>query len=210
MEYYNGVRLSPFAQSHWTDNMSQREIIDALIGKGSAYKYLEMLSYESFQGYHFIPVDRKVFVERSEEMDLYLKYDIGATLLIMINLEKEDNVIPYSPKEVGSLIRMGEGLIAVDVLLKEVQKMNLNNAQIHELERLLNKVNRSLNIKLPDVRLPSDEEKYEAIKHLTMADLKKHPRKYYNTFLEDMLIAGTPANMTIKQFNEFAGKVLTP
>lgn len=208
MKYYNGVRLSPFSEKHWTDGLSQPEIINILLENGAAYKYLEMLSYDSFKDGYFSPVDRQVFLYRSEELDSYLKYDIGAALVLMVRLPEQKDVIAYSPKDVGSLILPGDGLITADVLMQTTRKMSLNNAQVHELEHLLGIIGRSLGISLPPVPLPTDEEKYEAIKHLTLADLTKHPRKHYKIFIEKMLRDGTPAKMNIKEFHEFANNVL--
>lgn len=208
MQFVNGVRISPFSQPHWTDGLEQPEIISELVSNGSAKKYLDTLSRESAMRDHFSPIDRRVFLGRKEEIDDYLHYDLGAAMVLTVVLPQRDDVIEYSYNEVGSLIRAGDGIISLDVLLEESKKMTLNNAQIHELERLLNKKGMSLEIDLPVVSLPTEEEKYRAISHLSFSDIQKHPRRYYNTFVQDMLIAGTPVTMKAKEFKEFAEKVL--
>lgn len=208
MQFVNGVRTSPFSQPHWTDGLEQPEIISELVSNGSAKKYLDVLSRESAMADHFSPIDRGIFLDRKEEIDDYLHYDLGAAMVLMVVLPKRDDVIEYSYNEVGSLIRAGDGIISSDVLLEESEKMTLNNAQLHELERLLNKKGRSLDIDLPVVPLPTEEEQYRAISHLSFSDIQKYPRRYYNIFVQDMLIAGTPVSMKAKEFKEFAKKVL--
>lgn len=216
MHYINGMRQSPFPQSHWTDGLEQNEIVKTLIDNGSALRYLERLSREAIKTDHLTAIDRTVFLEKVESLDEYLKFDGGASLIIMILLEKDKKVIPYTNKEVGALIRFNhrwpnvEGIFHVDVLMEAVKKMTLNPAQLSELERLLNKIDRTLGFDLPEIPLPTEQEKYEAIQHLTYRDIEKKPRRFYEIFKADMLANGTPVTMKAKQFREYAEKVLKP
>jgi hypothetical protein len=213
MHFINGIRQSPFPNGHWTDGLSQNEVIHTLISNGSALDYLKELTHESAQEDHFTAISRSVFLENDGRLDDYLKYDLGASMLLFLRLgEYSKEVISFEPKETGSLLRhwKDEGIIHADVLVEEAGKMDLNPAQIVEMEKLLNKIGRSLNITLPVVPEPTEEEKYQAIEHLTFADIQKHPRRYYDRFFNDMLVSGTPVTMNAKQFREYAEKVLKP
>lgn len=216
MHYINGVRQSPFPYDHWTDGLSQQQIVANLIETGAAFKYLEMLAKESVEKNHFRAVNRTVFWENHARLDDYLPYDSGTTLVLWIHALKLPKTIAFAAGEVGSLIRFNhfdsedEGVIPVNVLLEESSKMELNEAQIDELERLLKKVGLSTGFPVPAVPEATETEKVEVLRRYGFDYITKKPRRSYNEFTREMLIAGTPVKMTYKEFHEYAKKVLNP
>lgn len=216
MHYINGVRQSPFPHGHWTDKLSQQQIVDNLITTGAAFKYVEMLAKESVEKDHFRAVNRSVFWENHERLDDYLPYDPGTTLVLWIHLLKQPDIIAFKAEEVGSLIRFNhfdredDGVIPVNVLWEETRKMELNNTQINELERLLGKAGRSVGFPLPPIPEATEAQKLAVLSRYGLDYLAKKPRRSYNEFVREMLIAGTPVNITYKELHEYAEKTLKP
>lgn len=216
MEYVNGIRISPFPNGHWTDGLSQHEIVRVLFENGAGFKYVEMLSKELVHENYFGAVNRSLFWNEHERLDDYLVYDSGTTLVLWIHLMNHPDLITFKADEVGSLIRFDhydkndEGVIPVNVLWDETRNMELNPAQLHELEKLLNKAGRSLGIELLPVPEATEQEKFDLVSRYGLDYIKKKPRRSYVEFLNDMLIAGTPVSIEYKEFHKYAEKVLNP
>lgn len=216
MHYINGVRQSPFPHGHWTDGLSQQQIVANLIETGAAFKYVEMLAKESMEKDHLRAVNRSVFWENHARLDDYLPYDSGTTLVLWIYVLKQPKLITFQAGEVGSLIRFNhfdpedDGVIPVDVLLEESSKMELNNAQINELAMLLNKVGYPVDFPVPSVPEATEAEKIAVLNRYGLDYIAKKPRRSHNEFMREMLTAGTPVSMTYKEFHEYAQKVLKP
>lgn len=216
MHYINGVRQSPFSDPHWTDGLSQKAILDTMLSNGMALGYLKTLTQKSMQGDYFKAITRDVFLEQIGSLDPYLEHDYGTAMILMIRLPEFGGAISFLNKEVGSLIRFDnrysndEAIICRDTLLEEISTIEINAAQTVELDMLLRKVGMGLPGPLPEIPAATEQEKYETIKHLTYRDIEKKPRRFYEIFKADMLAKGTPVNMTVKQFHEYAQKVLKP
>lgn len=216
MHYINGVRQSPFPNGHWTDGLDQFEIAATLRDSGAGFKYLEMLAKEAVEKDHFRAVNRSVFWSNEARLDDYLPYDSGTTLLLWSYMMKQTGIIAFKSGEVGSLIRFDhfdphdDGVIPVNVLWEETRNMELNNAQINELERLLIKAGRSVGFPVPPVPEATESEKIAVLSRYGLDYIEKKPRRSYNEFVREMLIAGTPVSMTYKEFHEYAKKVLNP
>lgn len=219
MHFINGVRQSPFPNGHWTDGLSQHEITDTLMTNGKADEYLEYLSHEASQCNYFNAVTNAVFYDENnlKLLDDYVIYDIAVAMFVRMHLVDKKDAIEYQNKEVGALIRFDNrvlhdsGIIHPEVLIEQTRNMDLNSAQIVELEMLLNKVDRSLNIRMPIIPEPTDEELRSELERLyTWKAIQAKPRKFYNDFKLALLVLGIPTKMNSKELLQYAEKVFNP
>lgn len=190
----------------------EQTAIDKVIANGSAYKALEenLKAYEKVD--HFQAWPRMGFYSVFGKLNPQFRYQLSEAL--MENLEEKGIAIKFKRKEVGSLIRYTggsfDGCILTDYLLSASSKMKLDNAQINELERLLNKVNRSLEVDLPVIPQPTEKEKQDAILELALEVIRSKPLHFHQKYLDQLASKGTPVNLSKTAFHDLAEKVLTP
>lgn len=182
-----------------------------------ALDFLENLMVQHTMKDHLIAIGRKTFMRHAAEIDAYFERDIGRALALERHLRNSPKVILYQKHEVGSLIRFessavgsADGMALVDYLVKVPMLMNLNDAQIIELEFLLNKTGKTLGIELPAAQPATDEEKVTALARLglPLASIYAKPRPSYEKFMEMMKANGTPVNMSPKEFVAFVKSLL--
>jgi hypothetical protein len=199
----------------WKNGLTQRQVCETLMNNGQALEFLGKLMEDATKDDHLVAVGRRVFVEHAAELDPSFVGDLGTALVLEVYLRESDKVIVYKNKEVGSLIRFdtnvpsAEGMALVEYLLKLPSRMNLNPAQLHELESLLNKAGESLGIDLPDVRPPSVEEQEAAVRQIILSEMKAKPQHFHQRYNDSMKLAGTPVTMTQKEFFQFTEDTLT-
>jgi hypothetical protein len=182
-----------------------------------ALAFLENLMVKHTRADHLIAIGRKVFMRHAAEIDASFERDIGRALVLERYLRNSPKVILYQKHEVGSLIRFessavgsADGMALVDYLVKVPSLMSLNNAQILELESLLNKAGKTLGIQLPAARVATDEEKIAALDELglPLPSIYTKPRPSYEKFMEILKAKGTPVTMTPKEFAAFVKSLL--
>lgn len=182
------------------------------MSNGRALGFLEKLMEDSTEEDHLVAIGRKVYMDRAPELDPSFADDIGTALVLETYLRDSEKVVVYRKREVGSLIRFESGtpgtvesMALVDYLHRIPSMMTLNNAQIVELELLLNKAGRTLGIDLPDVRPATEEEKLEALTELglPLATIQAKPRYSHAKFMDMMKAKGIPVAMTPKEFVAF-------
>lgn len=189
----------------------QREkIVSEIITEGNIYAALanSMQRYE--RGDHFSPWHVSTSYPLESKWSSYFSLDYALQKLLLDELHARGEIIFYNRKDVGALIRFKGGnfpsAILTDYLISATNKMNLDNAQINEVERLLNKVNRSLNIALPDVHKPNDAQMQEVLRNLMLEVIQSKPKHFYQRYLDALSAQGTPVEMTSKEFHSFAEK----
>lgn len=182
-----------------------------------ALTFLENLMAQYTREDHLVAVSRKVFMRHVGEINESFARDIGRALALERHLRNSPAVILYQKHEVGSLMRFetgavgsADGMALLDYLLTVPALMTLNNAQLNELESLLNKAGKSLGIELPTVSAATDAEKIAALAELGLPLLAIYakPRPSYEKFREILKTKGTPANMTPKEFVAFVKSLL--
>lgn len=196
---------------------AQSQFCDALIADGSAYDFIGMVMEETMKEDHLPAITREVYLNHAPKLHQRLSYDHGTALILLILLEDSERVIHYEKKEVGALIRFpkgatgnARGIALIDTLYKLPSLLNLNDAQILELEALLNKKGQSLNIDLPVLRSATDDEQEKGLFALALSVLEAKPKVSYQTYVDQMKAAGTPVTMTQKEFLAFAKEKLRP
>jgi hypothetical protein len=117
----------------------------------------------------------------------------GESLPILIELGTASNV---------------EGIALVDYLHKIPSMMTLNEAQIVELEQLLNKAGDTLGMSVPFVPPATEEEKVAVLQKLALSVLQTKPKVHYQKYLDMMKAAGKPVTMTQQEFLQFAQQTL--
>lgn len=179
---------------------------------GSALGLLGNLMARSAKDDHLVAIGRKAYMDHAPELDPSLEHDIGTALVLEAYLRKSKKVVVYQKREVGSLIRFesgtvgtADGMALVDYLIKVPSMMTLNNAQIVELELLLNKAGETLGIDLPDVCAATEEEKVATLEELELPleSILAKPRAPHAKFIDMMKAKGIPVMMTPKEFIEF-------
>lgn len=196
----------------WKDGLTQRQVCETLMDNGRALGLLGKLMAYSTKDDHLVAIGRKVYMDHAPELDPSLEQDIGTSLVLETYLRKSEKVVLYQKREVGSLIRFGSGTVGtadgmalVDYLRRIPSMMTLNNAQVVELESLLNKAGQTLGIDLPDVRPATEEEKLATLEELALPleSIQAKPRASHTKFLDLMKAKGTPVIMTPKEFTAF-------
>lgn len=196
-----------------TLTQQQQNSIDKVIKDGSASKALvsRLQDYEK-DGY-LEAWPRIGSYGIFSRLNLGFSNDYRLVEALMEALEERGIVIKYKRKEVGSLIRYRhgsfDGFIPVDYLISVTSTMNLDNAQINELERLLNKVGRSLDTDLPSVPQPTNQEMEEAMKTMVLDVIKSKPMHFYQRYVDLLAAQGTPISINKKDFHAFAEKIFS-
>lgn len=182
-----------------------------------ALALLENLMVQHTRADHLIAISRKAFMRHVTEIDSSFSREIGRALILERQLRNSPEVILYQKHEVGSLIRFessavgsADGMALIDYLFKVPTLMRLNNAQIRELESLLQKAGKTLGIDLPTVRDATDADKAAALAELDvpLSSIYAKPRPAYEKFREIMKIKGTPVTMTPKEFVAFVKSLM--
>jgi hypothetical protein len=197
---------------NWKDGLTQNQVCETLMGNGRALAFLAKLMEDSTKEDHVAAIGRKVYMERVPELDSSFAENIGTALVLETYLRDSAKVVVYRKREVGSLIRFEsgtpgtvEGMALVDYLHRIPSMMDLNNAQIVELEFLLNRAGETLGIDLPVVRAATEEEKTATLRELglPLASIQAKPRYSHAKFMDMMKAKGTPVTMTPKEFVAF-------
>jgi hypothetical protein len=201
----------------WKDGLTQGQICKTLMSNGQALAFLEKLMEYSTKQDHLVAIGRKAYMDHAPELEPSFAESIGTALVLETYLRASDKVVVYQKREVGSLIRFEsgtagtiDGMALVDYLVKVPAMMNLNNAQIVELEFLLNKAGVTLGIDLPDVRPATEEEKLAALTELELplTSIQAKPRASHAKFMDMMKAKGIPVSMTPKEFAAFVNSHL--
>ena len=192
----------------------RQKIIAGIIADGSIYRGLEDSMQKREQDGYFLPWHVNTAYRIVSKWGTHFDRDYSLQKRILDELQERNEIIFYNRKDVGALIRFKGGnypsCILVDYLIAATNKMNLDNAQINELERLLNKANRTLGVTLPPVPKPTDAEMQDALRHLMLEVIKSKPKHFHQRYLDALSAQGSPVEMNSKDFHEFAEKTLTP
>lgn len=197
-----------------TLTVQQKKIIEGIINDGSIYRGLESSMKARERDGYLLPWHTQTAYNFSSLFagDFMRDYSLRKTILEV--LEERGELIFYNRKEVGSLIRYNggsyQGCILADYLISATSTMNLDNAQINELERLLNKAKKSLNITLPVVPKPTDQDMQNMLISLALEVIKSKPKHFHQRYLDNLSAQGTPSDIGYKEFHSFAEKVFTP
>lgn len=193
-------------------------IHEELKASGKDLEFLGKLMTDSTKDGFFLAIDRRVFMDHAHELHPSFADDLGDALIAEVYLRESEHVVVFPKKEVGSLFVFTPGTVGtieaialVDYLLKIPSMMSLNNAQIVELELLLNKAGKSLGIPMPHVRPATYEEMVAGLHKigLTLESLRAKPRAFYNRFVDVMKAEGIPVSMKSKEFLPFAEEALS-
>lgn len=182
-----------------------------------ALAFLENLMVRHTRKDHLLAVGRKAFMRHAAGLDASFSREIGRALILERYLRNSPEVVKYQKHEVGSLIRFessavgsADGMAPIGYLLKVPALMSLNNAQLRELELILQKAGKTLGVELPTVPAATDAEKAAALDELglPLPSIYAKPRPAYEKFREIMKVKGTPVNMTPKEFVAFVKSLL--
>lgn len=128
------------------------------------------------------------------------------------NIVAHGEGVTFGRKDVGALFRYNLGhhtsFVTVEYLIALPQRMTLNEAQLHEVEHLLNKADRTLGIALPPLPAPKDDEMREALFGLFMDEISERPKFFYQNFVDAMARKGTPVDVVNKDFQSFVTNLL--
>lgn len=191
----------------------QKQIIDGIIKDGSIYRALESSMKDRERDGYFAPWHWQTSYRINSKLENEFARDYSLRKTIIEVLKERGEIIFYNRKDVGALIRFNGGnfqsCILTDYLVSTTSTMNLDNAQINELERLLNKANRSLNISLPPVPAPTDQEMEDTLLEMALETIRSKPQHFHQKYLDSLAARGTPvAALNKKDFHIFAEKIL--
>lgn len=183
------------------------------MSNGKALAFLDELMRKNTYDDHLVALTRKVYMANVPDLDPSFATDIGTALVLESYLRSSGRVIIYRKAEVGSLMRFTDSAIAgtteaiapIAYLAEIPSMMDLNNAQIVELELLLNKTGKTLGIDLPIVRPATEDEKVATLEELNLplASIHAKPRASHAKFMDMLKAKGTPVSMTPKEFLAF-------
>lgn len=132
----------------------------------------------------------------------------------VMNILVRDKAVVIAPrKDIGTLFTSPyshEVCIPVELIYKVEQSVVLTPVQLHEVERLLNLADLSLNINLPTLPQAGDAEIREAMLELAREIILSKPRAYRPKFLEKMKLKGYPVTANEAAFKDMAKKFLQP
>lgn len=198
---------------NWKDGLTQNQVCETLMNNGKALTFLDELMNKSANDDHLVAISRKVYMANVPDLDSSFATDIGTALILESHLRSSREVVVYRKTEVGSLMRFTDAAIAgtteaiasIAYIAQIPSMMDLNNAQVVELEMLLNKAGKTLGIDLPVVRPATEDEKIAALEELDLplASIHAKPRASHAKFTDIMKAKGTPAKMTPKEFVAF-------
>lgn len=128
--------------------------------------------------------------------------------------EKKLIVTVDKKEEVGTLFVLVDSyhnnFVTVD-LMKEVAKdATLNPAQLHELERMLNKAGETLDIDLPPLPTVTEADMREAMIEVAREILMKKPRVSRDEFIKKISRKGFPIKLKEAEFKEAMDRFLVP
>lgn len=128
------------------------------------------------------------------------------------NIVAHGEGVTFGRKDVGALFRYNQGhhtsFVTVDYLLALPQRMNLTEVQLHEVEHLLHKVDRTLGITLPPLPAANNEDMKEALFALFMDEISDRPKFFYQNFIDAMARKGTTVDVANKDFQSFVAGLL--
>lgn len=132
----------------------------------------------------------------------------------MINFMVENKLVIWvENKEVGALFhkRMYSQFFIPVALLKKIAENNiLKPAQMHELERLLNKADETLGVDLPTLPVADDNELQKALMEMSRDIILAKPRAYRQKFLDQLTLNGSPTKMNEAEFKAAVERLMTP
>lgn len=133
-----------------------------------------------------------------------LKNNTYIAISTMINFMVENKLaIWVDNKEIGTLFnkrRYSQCFIPVALLKKIASNQVLKPAQMHELERLLNKAEETMGVDLPPLPVANDQDLEKALIQLSREIILSKPRAYRQKFLDQLMLNGTPTTMNEAQF----------
>lgn len=122
--------------------------------------------------------------------------------------------VEFSRKDVGALFHYERGnyksFITTEYLMKLAQTRNLNDAQLHEVEHLLNKAGRSLGMNLAPVPTATEADLKEALFTLILNEIEGRPKYFHQNFLDTLAQKGIPVDMKNADFHKFVQDNLKP
>lgn len=128
------------------------------------------------------------------------------------NIVSHGEGVDFGRKEVGALFRYRDGnytsFVTTDYLMKLPQRMNLNAAQLHEIEHLLNKAERSLGYDISPLQAAQEDDMKEALFAMLLDAIEAHPKIFHQKFLDAMARKGTPVAVANKDFKTFVQGLL--
>lgn len=128
------------------------------------------------------------------------------------NIVSHGEGVDFGRKEVGALFRYRDGnytsFVTTEYLMKLPQRMNLTDAQLHEVERLLNKAETSLGYDLAPLPAAKDDDMKEALFALLLDAIEDHPKIYHQKFLDSMARKGAPVKVATKDFKALVQSLL--
>lgn len=199
-----------------TSQNQQTALVQSAIDDGRGLDLFQEMMEESNQQDHFTVIDSCYFSARTADFGSEFLYNSANGILLYLKITEMDDVITYTKKEVGSLIRFdgggadSEGMIQADYLKAEALKMALGDAQIIELEYLLNKVGKTSGLSVPSMPLPTEEEMREVVFELALEAMKAKPKHFHQKFLDRMKAKGKPSSISYKDFPEYITQELSP
>jgi hypothetical protein len=201
--------------TEWHTELTEEQICDTLMNNGKVWTFMEQLMNQTTHDGYITAIDRDYFLSSLPMLDRLFLFPIKASTLIENELKRSEKTVVYQKKEVGSLMRFEkgrsphtEGIALVDYLLN-LPLAHLSDAQIHELEFLLNRAGTTLGITLPILPPVTEHDKQLALEELAVTTLKDKPTYFYQRFIKMMKASGTPVTMTQKEFLKFAEDTLT-
>lgn len=199
-----------------TSQNQQTALVQSAIDDGRGLNLFQEMMEESNQQDHFTVIDSCYFSARTADFGSEFLSNTANGILLYLKISEFDDVITYTKKEVGSLIRFdggapdSEGMIRADYLETAAAKMSLNDAQIVELEYLLNKVGKTLGTTIPSVPLPTEEEMRAVLFELALEAMKSKPKHFHQKFLDRMKAKGKPSSISYKEFPIYLTQELSP
>lgn len=199
-----------------TSQNQQTALVQSAIDDGRGLHLFQQMMEESKWQDHFTVIDSCYFSARTADFGSEFLYNSANGILLYLKISEFDDVITYTKKEVGSLIRFdgggpdSEGMIQADYLETAASKMSLNDAQIIELEYLLNKVGKTSGATIPSMPLPTEDEMREVVFELALEAMKAKPKHFHQKFLDRMKAKGKPSSMSYKDFPDYLTQQLSP
>lgn len=173
----------------------------------------EDIDVRNMMSVYFESIDGDEYISASSEYDIYsairsIAVNYGNGMLKSLrNLVDAGEVIEYTRRDVGGLFRYINGnhhaYVTVSYLLVLPYRRKLNDAQLHEVEHLLRKVDRTLGMDLPTLPDPTDADIKEAFASIVRERMMANPVRFYRDFTETMTRNGTPINLKQKDFKKF-------
>lgn len=201
---------------YWTTGLTPKQIADTLVSNGKAYGFLAQAMEDTFTGQHLTAVTKSDMLSKLPSVTNSSQRNVEIRWELVDALKASAGVVLYEKKEVGSLILYPknrtptQGMALVDYLLQLPMRMDLNEAQTLELERLLNKVGTTLGIPMPTLPTVTPEQHKAALTELAVMEMLAKPTRFHQLYLDKMKAAGTPVTLTRKAFNQMIEDTFKP